>query len=145
MPLLLRPYRLNGPIMRGPVAIDPLVPLQTGFIDFNPPAPGSGILAVPPKIPTTWGSQPPAPPIVMPASIPTSNGQTPVTALSTLPSPGATVVVSPTNGPIPPPNTPIIPAGSGNPLMDFLTGSLFGGIPNWVLVGGALLLLGGNK
>jgi len=76
-------------------------------------------------------------------SVPTVNGQVPVSNPAnpgTLPQPGTTVVVSPTGGAIPPPHTPIVPAGAGG-IMDWLQGSMFGGIPNWVLAGAAALLL----
>lgn len=56
------------------------------------------------------------------------------------------VVVTPNSGAIPPPGTIAAAATAGNPVTDWLTGSMFGGIPNWVLAGGlALLLFGGSR
>lgn len=76
------------------------------------------------------------------ASIPTSDGQTPVGNPGASAPPGQTVIVTPTSGTIPPPHIPVIAASSPN----WFTQSMIAGIPNWAVVGlGALLLLGGKK
>lgn len=65
-----------------------------------------------------------------------------------VPSSSVITVVTPTSGPIPPPGSAAaaVAASSTNPLITFLTGSLFAGVPNWVFLGaGALLLFGGKR
>jgi hypothetical protein len=76
------------------------------------------------------------------ASVPTSDGQTPVSNPGAAPPPAATVILSPTSGPIPPPNTPIVAA----PATNIFTSTSFG-IPNWLLMaaGAALLFMGDKK
>jgi len=163
MPLLMRPYRLGsllglrglGLVMAVP-SPEPSIPLNPQFNHFFGTPVITGPMSVVPSPQPT-----PITPVYLPnpdrktfqspsasltVPVPTSDGQTPITSLAAAgPATANTIVVSPTGGPIPPPNTPII-AASSNPLMDFLTGSMFGGIPNWVLLGaGALLLMGGKK
>jgi hypothetical protein len=158
MTLLMRPYRLGSVIMQGPVSDEPSIPLRVPFDPGSiPPGQLTPVQTFPGRICPAWGCNGPTYPVgvnpinyipvSMPAPVPTSDGTTPVTALSTVPSPGPTVIVSPTGGPIPAPNTPIVAAApASTSLSDFLTGSLFGGIPNWLLLaGGAALLFLGDK
>lgn len=76
------------------------------------------------------------------ASVPTSDGTNPISNPGA-PLPQTTVIVSPTSGAIPPPNTPIVAAA---PATNIFTSTSFG-IPNWLLMaaGVALLMSGGKK
>jgi hypothetical protein len=63
--------------------------------------------------------------------------------------PATTIVLTPNSGPIPPPPSIPVVAAAPTDIMAWLQGSMFGGIPNWVLVAGAAALLfmphGGKK
>jgi len=163
----LRPFRLGASTMLvddsgGPIAVDPLpgprpMPYTPpGPVEFGPRPVADGPFPcamanrmVPPggAQPMLWCNPDGSPFIVASAtpaiaSVPTSDGRTPVSNPGAPAAAGATVIVSPTSGAIPPPNTPIVAA----PTTNFLTSSLFGGIPNWMLLGvAALFLMGGKK
>lgn len=58
-------------------------------------------------------------------------------------APTPTVVLTPTSGAIPPPN--VVPSAAVPAASSWFTSSRFGGIPNWALLGGAVVLLMGGK
>ena len=104
-----------------------------------------------------------------PATTPLPVASAPPPALVTTPAAGSqpTSTVSPSVTPVPPPpgivpSVPAVspsgavisstsgapapaPASPSSSIMDWLTGSMFGGIPNWLLVGGAALLFFGES
>lgn len=84
-------------------------------------------------------------PAVVPIQqVPTSDGTTPISQPGVNAPATPTVIVTPTSGTIPPPTTPIVASRSGS-IMEWLQGSMFGGIPNWVIAAGAgLFLFGGG-
>ena len=126
MTLMLRPYRLGSmPATRVPYRLGDMMTAvdDVGFTPTPMPYVAPGPVDVSPK------------PSGIDRMIPTG------VIHQGAPVPAPVVVLTPTSGAIPPPSTPIAPAPA-----NFLTSSLFLGIPNWVLLGGAaLFLLGGKK
>jgi len=113
--------------------------------EFAPPAvtPAGGTIALPPTLSTPVIT--PAPVATTPAnSQPASTVSTAVTPVAVTPSgaPISTTTGAPTSG-------TVIASVQGelSSLMTWLEGSLIGGIPNWLLVGGAiagLMMFGGD-
>jgi len=105
-----------------PIEQGPQAPIDSGLYPrgFIPPG-GSGS--------PIYSAQP-----FPPATVPTSDGSTPVTT-------PPTVVATPTSGPLPTPAAVAAATAPPASLATFLSGSIFGGIPNWVLLLGAGLLL----
>ena len=134
-----------GAITAAPISDEPYMPIRGGVdypVPFEPGTIPPG--QIPPgRICPSWGCATNGPtypvgvfpinyiPITPPATVPTSDGTTPVTN-------PPTVVVTPTSGPIPTPAAvTAATAPATNPIADFLSGSLFLGIPNWALLLGA--------
>ena len=150
MTVYMQPFRLSGYRRSPRIGLLPNPDTLPGSWPLNTPnlIPGSGgTTLVPAPLPGVFQVAPGSGVLQVPR---VSSGG--VVGASTQPSivpktPVNTVVVTPTSGPIPPPTAvPAAVSAGGNSIMDFLTGSMIGGIPNWVFVAGAgILLLGGKK
>jgi len=114
-------------------------------VSYTPPAvtPAGGTIPVPPALNTPVIT--PAPVATTPASSqPASTVSTAVTPVAVTPSgaPISTTTGTPTSGTV-----VASVQGELSSLMTWLEGSLIGGIPNWLLVGGAiagLMMFGGD-